>query len=98
MSYRKGRRLEYRVRDLFRRRGWMVIRAAASKPIDLVCIRRGETVLVECKYGREAVRWAEITPLLDITNRSGVKSILAIAGKRGRIRMREVETWTDFNP
>jgi Holliday junction resolvase len=48
MSYRKGRRLEYVVRDMFRRRGWFVVRAAASKPVDLVCLKDGETVLVEC--------------------------------------------------
>jgi hypothetical protein len=28
--------LEYVVRDMFRRRGWFVVRAAASKPVDLV--------------------------------------------------------------
>jgi hypothetical protein len=40
VSYRKGRRLEYVVRDMFRRRGWFVVRAAASKPVDLVCLRK----------------------------------------------------------
>jgi Holliday junction resolvase len=49
VSYRKGRRLEYVVRDMFRRRGWFVVRAAASKPVDLVCIKNGEIALVECK-------------------------------------------------
>lgn len=31
MSYRKRRRVEYVVLDMFRRRGWLVIRAAGSK-------------------------------------------------------------------
>jgi Holliday junction resolvase len=49
VNYRKGRRLEYVVRDMFRRRRWFVVRAAASKPVDLVCIKNGEIALVECK-------------------------------------------------
>jgi len=53
MSYRKGRRLEWKVREIFRRRGWVVVRAAASKPVDLVCLkgrmgRRSRVVFVEC--------------------------------------------------
>jgi DNA primase large subunit len=65
VSYRKGRRLEYVVRDMFRRRGWFVVRAAASKPVDLVCLKGGKTVLVECKYGVRGVRWVELAPLLE---------------------------------
>jgi Holliday junction resolvase len=70
MSYRKGRRLEYVVRDMFRRRGWFVVRAAASKPVDLVCLKGGEIVLVECKYGVRGVRWAELAPLLEAAERA----------------------------
>ncbi len=47
------RRFEYKVRDLFNRSGWVVVRAAASKPVDLVCMRRVHMVLVECTYNRE---------------------------------------------
>jgi Holliday junction resolvase len=57
--------LEYVVRDMFRRRGWFVVRAAASKPVDLVCLKGGEVVLVECKYCVRGVRWAELAPLLE---------------------------------
>jgi Holliday junction resolvase len=57
--------LEYVVRDMFRRRGWFVVRAAASKPVDLVCLKNGDIVLVECKYGVRGVRWAELAPLLE---------------------------------
>jgi Holliday junction resolvase len=62
VSYRKGRRLEYVVRDMFRRRGWFVVRAAASKPVDLVCLKNGEVVLVECKYGVRGVEQEKFTP------------------------------------
>jgi Holliday junction resolvase len=62
VSYRSGRRLEYVVRDMFRRRGWFVVRAAASKPVDLVCLKDGEIVLVECKYGVRDVKQEKFTP------------------------------------
>jgi Holliday junction resolvase len=98
MSYRKGRRLEYVVRDMFRRRGWFVVRAAASKPVDLVCLKSGEIALVECKYGVKGVRWAELAPLLDAAERTNAKPILAIAEKRGRVKMIDVGRWADFKP
>src|SRR2546428_2467088 len=65
-NYIMGRRLEYRIRDIFRREGYLVIRAASSKPIDLVCIKNGKTVLVECKAGRSWLgkgRAAQVTGL-----------------------------------
>jgi Holliday junction resolvase len=98
VSYRSGRRLEYVVRDMFRRRGWFVVRAAASKPVDLVCLKNGEIALVECKYGVKGVRWAELAPLLDAAERANAKPILAIAEKRGRVKMIDVESWADFKP
>jgi hypothetical protein len=74
VSYRRGRRLKYVVRDMFRRRGCFVVRAAASKPVDLVCLRGGEVVLVECKYCVRGVRWAELAPLLEVAEIAKTKS------------------------
>lgn len=49
-KYKKGRRWEYKVRDHFKSQGWLVIRAAGSKPLDLVCLKQGKKpALVECK-------------------------------------------------
>jgi Holliday junction resolvase len=62
--------------------------AAASKPVDLVCLKSGEVVLVECKYGIRGVRWAELAPLLYATEKADAKLVLAIAEKRGRVRLR----------
>jgi Holliday junction resolvase len=98
VSYRSGRRLEYVVRDMFRRRGWFVVRAAASKPVDLVCLRGGEVVLVECKYGVKGIRWDELAPLLEAAERANAKPVLAIAEKRGRVKIIDVESWADFRP
>ena len=96
-SYRKGRRLEYVVRDMFRRRGWFVVRAAASKPVDLACLKGG-VVLVECKYGVKGIRWAELAPLLEAAERANARPVLAIAEKRGRVKMIDVGRWADFKP
>jgi Holliday junction resolvase len=62
VSYRSGRRLEYVVRDMFSRGGWFVVMAAASKPVDLVCLKSGEIALVECKYGVRGVKQEKFTP------------------------------------
>jgi Holliday junction resolvase len=98
VSYRKGRRLEYVVRDMFRRRGWFVVRAAASKPVDLVCLKGGDIVLVECKYGVRGVRWAELAPLLEAAEKADARPVLAIAEKRGTVKMIDVGRWIDFRP
>jgi Holliday junction resolvase len=98
MSYRRGRRLEYVVKDMFRRRGWFVVRAAASKPVDLVCLKDGETILVECKYGVKGIRWTELAPLLEAAEIANARPVLAIAEKRGRVKMIDVGRWTDFKP
>jgi Holliday junction resolvase len=98
VSYRKGRRLEYVVRDMFRKKGWFVVRAAASKPVDLVCLKNGEIALVECKYVVRGVRWAELASLLDAAEKADARPVLAIAEKRGRVKMIDVGRWADFKP
>lgn len=48
-SYRKGRRFEYKVRDHFQKSGFFVARQARSSFPDLICLKDGAIVLVECK-------------------------------------------------
>ncbi len=84
-NYEVGRRLEYRIRDLFRKQGFFVVRAAQSKPIDLVCIRKGRTVLVECKAGSSFLGDDRRKELLGISEATGAPIVLA------RRRRREVE-------
>jgi Holliday junction resolvase len=102
MSYRRGRRFEYIVRDLFRSRGWFVVRAAASRPVDLVCLRRADVgvvaVLVECKYGVGSPRRSDAAGLVAAARRAGATPVLAFAEKRGRMRMIDAEKWLDFTP
>ncbi len=81
-NYEVGRRLEYRIRDLFRSQGFLVIRAAQSKPIDLVCIRNGMTVLVECKAGRSYMGGNRKKELLELSKQAGAPIVLARRRRR----------------
>lgn len=48
--YRRGYHFELRVRKHFESLGWSVWRSAGSKsPADLVALRTGEVVLIQCK-------------------------------------------------
>jgi Holliday junction resolvase len=47
--YHKGRRLEYRVKKLFEKNGYFVIRSSGSHtPVDIVAINKDEIVLIQC--------------------------------------------------
>ncbi|OLB72725.1 hypothetical protein AUI06_00385 [archaeon 13_2_20CM_2_52_21] len=81
-NYEVGRRLEYRIRDLFRRNGYFVIRAAQSKPIDLVCLRNGRSVLVECKAGSSFLGKERRRELLNLAKQAGAAVILAKRKRR----------------
>jgi len=48
-NYERGRDFEYRVKRSLEALGWVVVRAAASRPVDLVAVRAGRVVFVECK-------------------------------------------------
>ena len=89
--YVKGRRLEYRVRDLFQNKEYVVVRAAQSKPVDLVCLKNGRALLVECKTEKSLLSKARKEELLNLAKTAGASLILA--RRKGRkIEMVELET------
>ena len=49
MAYRRGKDFENYVKKILRREGYFVVRAASSKPVDLVAIKDGKVFFVECK-------------------------------------------------
>ena len=61
LNYNKGRKLEYRVRDFYKDKGFEVFRTAGSHSLaDIICISSGFTlgnaevpqvILVQCKIG-----------------------------------------------
>jgi Holliday junction resolvase len=93
-NYEAGRRLEYRVRDMFRKQGFLVIRAAQSKPIDLVCMKDGRSMLVECKAGRSFLGEDRRKELLGISEQAGAVMVLA----RRRRRSVELTKLADGQP
>jgi len=95
-NYEKGRRFEYRVRDLFKEHGFVVIRAAQSKPIDLVCLKNGKSILVECKTNKRSLGKNGKSGLLDMAKTSKAVPILAYKEKR-KIKLLDLETNTSFS-
>jgi len=89
-NYEKGRRFEYRVRDLFKKHGFIVVRAAQSKPIDLVCLKNGNSILVECKTNKRSLGKNGKKELLNMAKTSGAKPILAYKEKR-KVKLFDVE-------
>lgn len=96
-NYEIGRRLEYRIRDLFRRNGYFVVRAAQSKPIDLVCLRNGRSVLVECKAGRSFLGRERKSELLELAKQAGASVVLA-RRKRRTIELTDLESGKLLKP
>ena len=96
-NYEAGRRLEYRIRDMFRRNGYFVVRAARSKPIDLVCLRNGRSVLVECKAGTSFLGRERKRELLDLAKQAG--AAVVVARRRRRIvELTDLETGRLLRP
>jgi len=46
---RKGSRFEYRVRDYLVKKGFFVVRRTVSQFPDLIAMKAGQTLLIECK-------------------------------------------------
>lgn len=83
MSYRKGRRFEWEVRRLLESKGFLVIRAARSKPVDLVAMKGGEIYLVECKYSSR-IRTRDMARLMEAAEKAGARLVLASKKKYQR--------------
>ncbi len=97
-NYEAGRRLEYRIRDLFRRQGFLVIRAAQSKPIDLVCIRDGKSVLIECKAGGSFLGPDRKKELLGLSEQAGAPIILARRRRKHQLELTNLADGRSLDP
>jgi len=49
--YHLGRLAEYKIRDYYASKGYVVFRLAGSKPFDLIALRNDEILLIEVKRG-----------------------------------------------
>lgn len=78
------------VRDYFGERGWLVIMAARSEPVDLMCIKDGRTILVECRYAGARLLKDERKALEKIVERYGVDVVVARKKKRGETELETI--------
>lgn len=82
--YRRGRQFEYRVRDFFKARDYVVTRSPGSKsPIDLIAIGRERLFFIQCKrHGALNVKeWNELFALADSV---AARPLLAAVAAGGR--------------
>ncbi|MEM0459881.1 MAG: hypothetical protein QXZ31_08410 [Thermofilaceae archaeon] len=85
-NYRRGRGFEYRVRSFLESRGWVVVRCSRSRPFDLVALKGGRILLVECKLdGRERREQRELQ--LELAERAGGTYVLVTGGPGWRERL-----------
>lgn len=89
-KYHKGRVFEYKVRDLLKSMGFTVFRCAASKPVDLIALKKGvPPILVECRSFRAPTRKRR-EELEQMAEKSGAVLLIAERGKLREFR-REIE-------
>jgi Holliday junction resolvase len=91
LRYAKGRRLEYAVKRRLEAEGYTVFRCAASKPCDLIAVRCGEILLVECKAGRNPYAGPEtLNKLKTLSQKIGATPVLAIRKEHRGIRFHRI--------
>jgi len=89
-TYQRGRYWEYRVRDHFKRMGYFVWRSPASRgPADLIAIKRGEIVLVQCRTSG-SLDFREKEELRSLAESIGAKAYLAVRSPKGKVLLRDV--------
>ena len=76
--YRKGVDFERTVRDFLKRKGYFCIRQAKSSFPDLIAIKKGKTLFVECKAKRKPDK-SEIKQLQSFSFNLGVTSLWVVA-------------------
>jgi Holliday junction resolvase len=82
-NYRRGRALEYRIRDDLRERGYLVVRSAGSKgAVDLMAVGNGDILLVQSKRDGWA-KPSERAALVVLAEQYGALAIIATPGNPG---------------
>jgi Holliday junction resolvase len=83
MSYPIGRRFEWSVRNLLESCGWVTLRAARSKPVDLIALKDGRILLIECKYNTR-ISSERLDYLKSLAGKAGARPIIAVKRKYER--------------
>jgi len=90
-NYRKGRAFEYRVKHHLEKGGCFVVRSASSHgPADLVALKGGKVLLVQCKM-RGNLSKVEKAELINAAILAGADCCLAYPDPYGK--RREIVLW-----
>ena len=90
-NYARGRSLEYAAKRRLQQSGFIVFRCASSKPVDLIAVKQGVVMLVECKTGLHPhISNGELAKALTLASQSGAKTVLCFRRKFHRLRFYEV--------
>ena len=93
ITYRRGRAFEYAVMRFLQAANYWCLRSPASRgPADIVAIRKGEVLLVQCKSGNGKLRKQERISLVCMAVPIGATPLLACRPKRGEILFLECTT------
>lgn len=91
LRYNAGRRFEYQVRDFLRSKGWWVLRSAGSKsPCDLVALRSGEMMLIQCKKSGN-LSTVERDQLIELSREHQCLVVLVKRSEKGKLQFEEVK-------
>lgn len=78
LKYNRGRAWEYKVKKDAESIGYFVIRSAGSHTlVDLVMIKKGEIVFVQCKTGKGAMTKKEQKEFKDFAEKYGAGTLYA---------------------
>lgn len=90
-NYSRGRNLEYAAKKRLQEAGFAVFRCASSKPVDLVAVKHGLVMLVQCKTGlKPYISRDEVEKTLTLALRAGGKAVLCFRKKFQKLRFYEV--------
>jgi HJR/Mrr/RecB family endonuclease len=88
-SYVKGRKFEYTVRAKFAKHGYLSIRASSSKgtpkgqqPLDIVAVKDGKVIMVECKMQREKITLQLLREMKELGEKYGVNTVIVHSNSR----------------
>ncbi len=82
-NYLRGYFFERRLRLFLEKLGWVVIRAGKSGPVDLVALKNGTILFIECKEGNSRLRKEQKANEIELAKKAGA-TLLLVSSKNLR--------------
>jgi Holliday junction resolvase len=91
-THQQGRQLEYAVRRRLKTHGYVVFRCAGSRPIDLIAMKGGTILLIECKTGLNPhLSSKQMNYILDISKKVRAIPLLVVRRKYRGMRWFQIK-------